>query len=105
MMKRFEFAARSTVRNHPHQFWMHDNHAEELITAGFTNQKPNYIHMNPGRAGLVDKPEDWNYSRARNYLFQPALMEIDLMDINYYCYARHSLKFPVPVFYFSIFCF
>ncbi len=83
MMKRFEFAARRSIRNQPHQFWMHDNHAEELSTAKFTNQKLNYIHMNPVRAGLVDKAEDWNYSSARNYLYQPALMEIDIADINY----------------------
>ncbi|MGB4846624.1 MAG: transposase [Saprospiraceae bacterium] len=83
MMKRFEFAARRSIRSQPHQFWMHDNHAEELNTAEFTNQKLNYIHLNPVRAGLVDHPEDWNYSSARNYLYQPALMEIDIADINY----------------------
>ncbi len=83
MMKRFEFAARSNVRNSPHQFWMHDNHPEELITPKFTSQKLNYIHMNPVRAGLVDRPEDWLYSSARNYVYQPGLMEIDLMDIIY----------------------
>ena len=83
MMKRFEFAARSNVRNNPHQFWMHDNHAEELITAKFTFQKLDYIHLNPVRAGLVDKAEDWLYSSARNYMFQPSVMEIDVMDINF----------------------
>lgn len=83
MMKRFEFAAKSNVRNGPHQFWMHENHAEELTTLPFTVQKLNYIHLNPVRAGLVEKPEDWLYSSARNYLYQPSLIEIDLMDINF----------------------
>jgi REP element-mobilizing transposase RayT len=83
MIKRFEFAARSNVRNNSHQLWMHDNHAEELITAEFTSHKLNYIHLNPIRAGLVEKSEDWLYSSARNYLHQPSLMEIDIMDINF----------------------
>ncbi len=83
MMKRFEFAARSNVRNGVYQFWMHDNHAEELITEKFTAQKLNYIHLNPVRAGLVEKPEDWLYSSARNYINQPALMEIDIMDLGF----------------------
>jgi REP element-mobilizing transposase RayT len=83
MMKRFEFAARSNVRSSFHQFWMHDNHAEELNTLKFTAQKLNYIHLNPVRAGLVENAEDWLYSSARNYVFKPSLMEIDLMDINY----------------------
>lgn len=83
MMKRFEFAARSNVRNTSHQFWMHDNHPEELLTTKFTVQKLDYIHLNPVRAGWVDKAEDWIYSSARNYMYQPALMEIDVMDINF----------------------
>ena len=83
MMKRFEFAARSNVRKSFHQFWIHDNHAEELNTLNFTVQKLNYIHSNPVIAGLVDKSEDWLYSSARNYMFQPAIMDVDIMDINY----------------------
>lgn len=83
MMKRFEFAAMSNVRNSPHQFWQHDNHAEELNTLRFTAQKLNYIHLNPVRAGLVAKAEDWLYSSARDYMLLDSLMEIDLMDINF----------------------
>ncbi len=68
MMKRFEFAAMSNVRNSPHQFWIHDNHAEELNTLRFTAQQLNYIHLNPVRAGLVEKAEDWLYSSAGLYV-------------------------------------
>jgi REP element-mobilizing transposase RayT len=35
MLKRFEFAARSNVRNGQYQFWQHDNHAEEIISEKF----------------------------------------------------------------------
>ena len=80
MMKRFEFAARSNIRNSDYQFWIHDNHPEELITGKFTNQKLNCIHMNPVRAGFVEKPEDWLYSSASNYLCQQSLLEIDRID-------------------------
>ena len=82
MMKRFEFAARSNVRNTEHQFWKHENYPVELVSEKFIAQKLNYIHMNPVRAGLVERAEDWLYSSARNYLLQPGLMEIDLLDIN-----------------------
>ena len=34
----------------------------------FLHQKLNYIHQNPVRAGIVDKPEDFVCSSARNYL-------------------------------------
>jgi putative transposase len=83
MMKRFEFSARSNLRNTEHQFWTHENHPVELVSEKFTSQKLNYIHLNPVRAGLVERAEDWLYSSARNYIYQPALMEIDIMDIAY----------------------
>ncbi len=79
MLKRFEFAARRHVRNSIHQFWTHENHAVELFSNQFINQKFNYIHANPLRAGWVENPEDYLYSSSRNYAGLPALMEIDLI--------------------------
>ena len=38
---------------------------EELI------EKINYIHQNPVRRGLVDRPEDWVWSSARAYAGLP----------------------------------
>lgn len=37
-------------------------HSEEMFITKF-----NYIHMNPVKAGLVEKPEDWPYSSAGYY--------------------------------------
>jgi REP element-mobilizing transposase RayT len=80
MLKRFEFAARSNIRNGKHQFWTHENHAEVIYSHDFLVQKMTYIHENPVRAGWVEKPEDWMYSSLRNYLGLPALIEINVMD-------------------------
>lgn len=79
MLKRFEFAARSHVRNSAYQFWTHENHAVELLTPAFTSQRLEYVHQNPVRAGWVEKPEDWLYSSARNYAGLPALLDIDFL--------------------------
>ena len=79
MLKRFEFAARSNVRNSIHQFWTHENHAVELFTPDFTEQKIQYIHKNPVRAGIVEKEEDYIYSSARNYASLWSLIEIDFV--------------------------
>lgn len=81
MLKRFEFAAKHHSRNGTYQFWTHENHAEELYSLEFINQKLNYIHMNPVRSGWVDKASDWLYSSMRNYCYLPALIEIDLLDL------------------------
>jgi REP element-mobilizing transposase RayT len=79
LLKRFEFAARSNVRNSDHQFWTHSNHLIQLFSGSFIDQKLNYIHQNPVRAGWVEKPEDYLYSSARNYANLPALIEIDFI--------------------------
>jgi len=79
MLKRFEFAARSNVRNSIHQFWTHENHSVELFTPDFTEQKIQYIHKNPVRAGIVEKEEDYIYSSARNYASLWSLIEIDFV--------------------------
>jgi REP element-mobilizing transposase RayT len=79
MMKRFEFSAKSNARNSVFQLWTHENHAIELFTQKVTQQKLDYIHNNPVRAGIVEKPEDYLYSSARNYAGLKAMMKIDFL--------------------------
>ena len=81
MLKRFEFAAKSSVRNGQHQFWMHNNHAEKLVSRKFVAQKLHYIHLNPVRAGWVEHTDEWMYSSARNYANKTSLIEIDHLEI------------------------
>ena len=84
MMKRFEFAARKNIRSSDHQFWMYDNHPVELSNLKFINEKLDYIHLNPVKAGWIEKPEDWLYSSCRNYCNLPFILEVDILDIPYY---------------------
>jgi REP element-mobilizing transposase RayT len=43
-------------------FWKEGYHAEEITEVDFFNIKQDYIHLNPVRAGLVEKEEDYLYS-------------------------------------------
>jgi REP element-mobilizing transposase RayT len=79
MLKVFSIAAAKHKRNSDYQFWTHENHAIELVSNKFIKQKLNYIHQNPVRAGLVEQPEDYLYSSARNYAEMDYLMEIDFL--------------------------
>jgi putative transposase len=79
MMKRFEFSAKWNARNSNYQLWTHENRAIELFTSKFIQQKLDYIHNNPVRAGIVENPEDYLYSSARNYANLKAVIEIDLL--------------------------
>ncbi len=73
----FKYAAKGHKRNENYQVWTHENHAEEIFSNSFIEQKIEYIHNNPVRAGLVAKPEDYLYSSARNYAELDSVIEIN----------------------------
>jgi len=74
----FRYAARCHKRNNEYQVWTHENHAEEIYSNLFIEQKINYIHNNPVRSKIVTKPEDYVYSSARNYAEMEGILDITL---------------------------
>ena len=68
MLDRFEKATESHSRNKNFQFWQYGNHPKEVFTEKFLWSKIDYIHLNPVRAGIVNKIEDYIYSSASNYI-------------------------------------
>ena len=74
-----ERAAKKHKRNSKYQFWQQKNHPEELLSNKFIDQKLHYIHENPVRNGLVDKPEEYRYSSARNYAELESVLDITLI--------------------------
>lgn len=68
-------------RNHPHilkhflvdakdrkyQFWERNALSIELRTTKIFQQKLNYIHLNPVKAGICEFPEQYKYSTAKFY--------------------------------------
>ena len=79
MLNLFEFAAKQHKRNEKYQIWTHENHAELIYSDKFIMQKINYIHENPVRAGIVEKPEDYLYSSARAFADLPCMLDIGNM--------------------------
>lgn len=68
MLHRFSWNAAQHNRNESHQLWTHENHAIEITSQKFFQQKLNYIHQNPVRAGWVEREEDYIYSSAKAIL-------------------------------------
>jgi len=58
------------VNNHDrdYQVWKRESLSIELRTAAVFEQKMNYIHYNPVKAGLCGNPEDYYYSSASYYI-------------------------------------
>jgi putative transposase len=63
----FKYFAKYQTGNQTHQFWEQDNHPIALWSQDVIWQKLDYIHMNPVRAGIVTKPQDYVYSSGGDY--------------------------------------
>jgi putative transposase len=48
-------------------FWEEGYHGEEIYSREFFAQKSNYIHLNPVRAGFVEKEEEYIWSSAADF--------------------------------------
>ena len=70
MLNMFELSAMQYNRNEKYQVWTHENHAENIYSNKFIDQKINYIHENPVRAGNVEYTGDYHYSSARGLLWK-----------------------------------
>ena len=61
-----------------HRIWQAGYHPVVITSRAFFDEKLEYIHYNPVKKGFVEKPEDWKYSSAPNYLLEDdRLIEID----------------------------
>ena len=79
MLKQFKDKELINKRNKTYQFWKQDNHPIELYSNYFIDQKIDYIHNNPIVAGLVEKPEEYIYSSAKNYCGEQGLLKVEFL--------------------------
>jgi len=54
-------------RKQEYKVWQDGYHAEVLYSNSFLKEKINYIHNNPVKEKIVEYPEDYIFSSARNY--------------------------------------
>lgn len=69
----FTQAAKNSSEHKDFQIWQKGNNAELLETNLFYDQKLNYIHQNPVRAGLVKEPHEYRLSIAIDYLWREGI--------------------------------
>jgi putative transposase len=81
LLKQFELFKGVHKGDSQHQVWQEGFHPQAITTEDMLRQKLDYIHYNPVFRGLVDRPEDWRYSSARNYFGQDGLLEIDSLEL------------------------
>ena len=77
MMKR---AGIKNKNNKVFQFWQQHNHPILLDSNKLMDQKLDYIHNNPVKAGFVNEPEHYVYSSARDYAGMKGLIDIEIIE-------------------------
>jgi REP element-mobilizing transposase RayT len=76
MLRLFVHAAKRQNKDGDYQVWTHENHAIELYSNDFIQQKVEYIHNNPVRSAIVKNAEDYVYSSAGYYAGKESDLEI-----------------------------
>jgi REP element-mobilizing transposase RayT len=87
MLNIFSNAASKTKRNKDYQVWTHENHCVQVYTDKFVSEKLEYIHNNPVRARIVEFPEHYLYSSAKNYAGEKALLDVEILSTKWKTYS------------------
>jgi putative transposase len=81
LLHTFETEGKRSSSNVKFKFWEHENHPVLLDTATAYNQRLNYLHFNPVKAGFVTEPWHWKYSSAVDYYGGAGgLLELAILD-------------------------
>lgn len=77
MLWMFERAGNNTNNVTGRQFWQQHNQPIELWSPEVIEQKVNYIHQNPVKAGFVTEAWHWKLSSAQNFAGQKGIIDIE----------------------------
>ena len=69
-------------RRHSYSLWQQEKNVLSVFSERVFMQKVNYIHLNPVRAGIVERPTDYRYSSARIWQRCPMDDEPLMVDID-----------------------
>lgn len=76
LLEMFSKVCEHLARDQKYKVWQDGYHAEILESSRFLYQKLNYIHNNPVVDKIVQYPEDYLFSSARNYAAIDSLVDV-----------------------------
>jgi hypothetical protein len=79
LLDKFGFEAYITKRAENFKVWQDGNHPVLLENQTFLLQRLYYLHDNPVRQGIVENPEEYLYSSARDYSGRKGLVKVELI--------------------------
>ncbi len=81
LLEYFKKACSHLKRKQEYKVWQDGYHAEICSSNKFIRQKLNYIHNNPVIDKIVENPEDYIFSSARNYADLDSELEVVILNI------------------------
>ena len=81
LLNQLRFYKRLHKTDSEYQVWQEGFHPQMIITDDMLLQKMEYIHNNPLRRGLIERPEHWSYSSASNYILGSGRMDVDVIEV------------------------
>jgi REP element-mobilizing transposase RayT len=75
-------------RKHQFSLWQHDSDVFSVNSESTFMEKVNYIHFNPVRAGLVERPQDYRWSSSRWWSGSPLEDEPLRVDLDKILWRR-----------------
>jgi REP element-mobilizing transposase RayT len=79
VLSQFQYHKQPTKTKSHYQVWQEGFHPQQIISEEMLHQKIDYLHHNPVRIGVVERPEDWVYSSAGDYAGGKGLIELDAL--------------------------
>ena len=79
LLDRFWFRGANDKKVSDFKFWKEGSHIETIYSYEFYRQKLDYIHNNPVRQEIVERPEEYLYSSARDYYGQKGILDVIVM--------------------------
>lgn len=76
----FEAQGKKSSSNEHFKIWIHENHPVELGSAALQEQRLEYIHQNPVRAGICYRAEDYVYPSAAAYAGEESLVPLVMLE-------------------------
>lgn len=80
LLESFKKNAKVLRRNTNYKVWKDGFHPVELNYNSIIDQKLDYIHFNPVVDEIVDEPEMYKFSSARDYSGKKGLIEVELLN-------------------------
>jgi hypothetical protein len=78
ILEQLRYAKAHHKADREYQLWQEGSHPKIMENEEVMKQKLDYIHLNPGKRGYVDRPEEWRYSSARSYAGKEGLLSVTM---------------------------